>query len=252
MMKKISFVVAVLACFTTAQAQNLLTNGSFDMFTHTNGSAGPPPVMDVSTAPGWTMNANSPDMVDLAAQFQTGFANADNTGVGGTQPPGTGAGLWFRPFEGNQGGAGQPLATATLTQAVAAPSSGDYRLDFVAGIEGIVNFTAADFSVSLASSGTGGSGTVDLISEATMGNIIDGNIGGAASANPGGTPFSIILTGVTAGDMLTVTGQMTDGMDSGTNPQSGFLDSFSLTVVPEPASGLLILAGLFALTLRRR
>ena len=255
-MRRLLFCTATLCAMGAAPfvgAQNLLTNGAFDTFSHVNGSAGPPVVMDVSTASGWTLNASSPDGVDLAAQFQTGFANANNTGAGGTQSPGTGAGLWFRPFEGNQGGSGQPLADAVLTQSVVAPTTGDYRLDFVAGIEGIANFTASDFSVALSSSGSGGSASVDLVSAAASVPIVDGNIGGAASNNKGGTPFTLELFGVTAGDTLTVTGQMIGGEDSGVNPQSGFLDGFVLTVVPEPSSivlGLLAVTGIVAV--RRR
>ena len=241
---KISYLALALAVMATpAYAQNLLTNGAFDTFS----TATAP---DPTTAPGWDLAINTPDGTDRSAQFQTGFANANNTGAGGSQAPGTGAGVWFRAFEGDQGGVGDPLADATLTQSVVAAVAGDYRLDFVAGIEGIANFSVQDFSVSLASSGTGGSAAVDLVAES--GSITDGNIGGAASNNKGGTPFSIDLLGVSVGDTLTVTGRMLGGVDSGTNPQSGFLDNFSLTVIPEPTSLALAGIGIVALLSSRR
>ena len=193
----------------------------------------------------WVLTVNMPDGSDRAAQFQTGFANANNTGVGGTEAPGTGAGLWFRTFEGNQGGGGDPLAQATLTQSVVAPYSGSYTLNFVAGRE--VNFMASEYFVSLSSDGTGGTALVDLLTA----SIPDGNLGGAASPNPGGTPFSVSLSGVTAGDVLTVTAAVVDGFDSQIpGGQSGFVDSFSL--VPEPSSSLIAGLAMAGLAARRR
>lgn len=222
----------------TASATNLLVDGEFDLATSGSQTSGSP----------WVMTVNSPDGTDSAAQYQTGFANANNTGVGGTQAPGTGTGVWFRSFEGNQGGSGEPLALASVTQTVVAPSAGTYQIDFVAGRE--VNFMADEFSVRLYSQMTGNSAFVDLLSAA----IPDGNLGGAASGNPGGTPFSATLAGVPAGDMLTVIGLMVNGRDSQIpGGQSGFLDNFSVTLIPEPATAMLAsFAALACVTMRRR
>lgn len=194
---------------------------------------------------GWSLSANTPDGTNLAAQFQTGFANAQNTGVGGPEPPGTGTGVWFRSFEGNQGGSGEPLAQAVLTQSVFAPSDGDYTLDFVAGRE--TNFMARVFSVFLSTPSQ--TTMVDLLAAA----IPDGNLGGAASGNPGGTPFSLALTGVSAGELLTVTAVMLDGRDSQIpGGQSAFVDSFSLRI-PEPVTASLLGIALLGMAgLRRR
>ncbi|MCA9239730.1 MAG: hypothetical protein KDA37_06010 [Planctomycetales bacterium] len=194
----------------------------------------------------WQLIANTPDGTNLAAQFQTGFANAQNTGVGGPEPPGTGTGVWFRSFEGNQGGSGEPLAQAIITQSVVAPSDGLYTLDFVAGRE--TNFTARVFRVTLSTGSQ--SSSVDLLTAA----IPDGNLGGAASGNPGGTPFQLSLAGVTAGELVTITGGMLDGRDSQIpGGQSAFLDGFSLNVVPEPCASLLVGLAMIGLTgVRRR
>ena len=228
-----SAVFAVLGWANSVQA-TLLHDGNFSLAT--SGST--------TSNSNWTLITNMPDGTDLAAQFQTGFANAQNTGVGGPEAPGVGAGVWFRSFEGNQGGSGEPLADAVLTQSVSAPSDGNYVLDFVAGRE--VNFTARVFSVTLSTNSQ--SSTVVLLTAA----IPDGNLGGAASPNPGGTPFSLTLPGVTAGQLLTVTAVVLDGEDSQIpGGQSAFLDGFSLQV-PEPASASLVALGLVSLLGRRR
>lgn len=215
---------------------SLLVDGNFSLAT--TGSL-------TSNSP-WQLIANMPDGTNRGAQFQTGFANAQNTGVGGPEAPGTGTGIWFRSFEGNQGGSGEPLVQSIVTQSVVAPANGDYTLDFVAGRE--VNFTADAFIVMLSTLGQ--SDAVDLLTAA----IPDGNLGGAASPNPGGTPFSLALTGVTAGDLITVTGGIINGRDSQIpGGQSAFLDGFSLNFVPEPVSAsLLSIAFVGLLGLRRR
>jgi|GEM_PF-3193738 len=233
----IAAAVGIVAAAGVARA-NLLDDGNFSAATsgtQTSNSA-------------WVLTANAPDGTNESARFQTGFANAQNTGVGGSEAPGVGTGVWFRSFEGNQAGGGDPLATAALTQGVSVTNDGDYQLTFAAGRE--TNFTASEFFVMLSSSGTGGSDMVNLLTA----TIPNGNLGGAASTNPGGTPFTLMLTGVTAGDTLTVQASMINGQDALVNPQSAFLDSFSLVHVPipEPSSIALLVIGSTALLCRRR
>ncbi|MGE3182631.1 MAG: PEP-CTERM sorting domain-containing protein [Phycisphaerae bacterium] len=225
-------ISAVFASLTVAAhaGTDLLDDGSFNQAT-------PGGLISNSN---WLLTANFPDPnapMEEAAQFQGGFANAEN-GSGG--PGDGGNGIWFKSFLGMRAGDPNiPGADADITQSVMAPVDGDYILNFVAGRE--ANFTASEFYVSLSSDGTGGSSQIDLLTA----SMIAGNIGGAASPALGGNPFSLTLLGVSAGDMLTVSGVMVDGVDFNMpGGQSAFLDRFALTLVPEPSSiALLSLAG---------
>ncbi|MEM7147061.1 MAG: PEP-CTERM sorting domain-containing protein [Verrucomicrobiota bacterium] len=221
---------------SASEAANLLVDGNFSL-----AASG----AQTSNSP-WVLTVNFPDGSDDSAQFQTGFANSENTGVGGSEAPGTGAGVWFKPFEGNQTGGGDPLAQATLTQSIITTIGGIYELTFRAGRE--THFQASRFEVELSSSLLGTSDVVDLLTA----TIPNGNLGGAASTNPEGTEFTLSLSGVAPGDTLTVTARMVDGEDALVNPQSAFLDRFNLEVVPEPSQGILIALAALTLGVRRR
>jgi hypothetical protein len=45
---------------------------------------------------------------------------------------------------------------------------------------------------------------------------------------------------------------MIDGVNSDSNPQSAFVDDFSLTAIPEPGTMAMVLIGVGVLALRRR
>lgn len=243
-MKRLSMFAAACAIAmlaAQAQAQNLLIDGSFTLATD-GGTA--------SNSP-WTLTFNNPDPnnpTDTSAKFQDAFGNAENGIMG--DPDAAGTGLQFRSFLGERGGmtGGNFLkADADVTQNVIAPLSSDYRLDFRAARE--ADHLSDVLEVVISSSGTGGATTIDLLSAA----IPDGNIGGALSPNQGGTPFTIFLNGVTAGDTLTVTGRMVGGVDNvGGGGQSAFLDKFVLTAIPEPSSLALLSLGFVGFLGRRR
>lgn len=257
-------LAVVLMAATTASAQvNLLDDGSFD--DASNGGNDP-----VTNSDWQIITINKPDGTNPSFKFNTGFANSENTlngGLdGGTQNPGTGRGLWFRAFEGDQldsdpnacagdpnssgcGGAGEPLAQAEVAQTIVAPKNGDYTLKFRAAKEEF--FSAGTWDVTLSSDGTGGSDSIDLLTAPIdpLGNF---NVNRGPSTQGGGDVFFLSLTGVTAGDNITVSARMIDGVDANINPQSGMVDRFLLQV-PEPTSALLMgLASLGFVARRRR
>ncbi len=131
------------------------------------------------------------------------FQNAPWASTRGSQ------GVWFQGFAGSPGNP----ANTTLTQTITAADAGDYNLTFDANIE--VNFSATRFNITLSSSGAGGSDTVDLMTEATAFNSFN--------------EYTLSLTGVSAGDQLTVLVEMVDAaVPAPGASQSVLIDNFVL------------------------
>lgn len=230
-MKKVlvcGLALAALVAMTATQrvaAQNLLQDGLLD--TSVAGGGGAP-----GSNAFWTLT-NTGNAT--AAQFQGGFANSANP---------QGFGVWYRAFLGNA----QAPVSSTLSQSVPNAAGGKYLLQFDAVIE--QNFTATSMVATLSSSG-GPVATLDLLADKIpAGSSYTG--GGFANIGAATPPYNIVkslmLSGVNAGDTLTVSVAMTDGISGPTNPQSVVVDNFRLTRVPEPSS--LALAGLGVLALR--
>jgi hypothetical protein len=245
-MKQFLFVMAVISCVaamsTVANAQcgvlgvECLVNGNLDLGTPGSGT-GP------GTNPPWTVASNIPD----GAIFQPGFADNTLPGNGPTE----GLGIWYRAFRGG-GQSGNPPVDATLAQTtVPVTAGGTYALTFTRVVEN--NFTAASMLATLSSS-SGPSTSVDLLTKKVTAVTYTG--GGFNNIGITGAGYEInetlILSGVLAGDTLTVALAMVDGVDAGANPQSLVADRFSLVAVPEP--GTLTLVGLAVIGLlgRRR
>lgn len=216
MKKTLASIAITFLTISFANAQNLLEDPSFDLSTP-----------DTASNPFWILDVNMPDGVGLAAQFQDAPWASNPTGS-------PGIGLWMKAFEGNQAGGGDPPANATLYQDVTA-MAGDYELSFFYRKE--ANYQAESTTVELFENGTQ-IGLVDL-----------------TSADTGGIFEQFFLSGTTSGGTLRVQAKMVNGTDAMANPQSAMFDDFSLTVVPEPASGTLAglcLAAMVAMVFSRR
>lgn len=180
----------------------------------------------------WSLNVNFPDTeppspTEGSAQFQEAAWASNPNGT-------SGKGVWFKAFKGDPDpGIG---ADADLSQSVVATVSGDYSLSFYARKE--TNFTASVWDATVSSDGTGGSASLDLLT--------------AAPADGSWNQYFLSLTGVTAGDTLSVSVVMDNGVDAMANPQSAFVDDFDLHAIPEPASFALLGLGSLGMLLRRR
>jgi hypothetical protein len=217
-MKRFSLGVAVLsvAMFAATAHANLLDDGSFEL----GGPAGSP----------WSSTDNVPDGTDGSLEFSSSVWAASDGDVG----------IWFKSFEGQQDSA-DPPANAGISQSVAAPINGDYILTFQSARE--TNVSADSFPAVLSSDGTGGSASIELL---TAVYNDDGNM------NSDPTTFSLQLNGVTAGDNLTVSVDMINGIDSLANPQSLMVDNFVLNLIPEPTSLALFGLGVLGVMTTRR
>lgn len=118
-------------------------------------------------------------------------------------------GVWFRGFGGSPGDPG----AATLTQTVTAADAGEYTLRFDTRVEANFPTHVGDFRATISSSGTGGSETIDLI---------------AASPNTQYNTHTLSLEGVSAGDSLTITVEMTGATGAGEFQVSAMTDAFFL------------------------
>ena len=166
----------------------------------------------------WTLVESAPD--GLGAIFQDSFAASDGEN-----------GVWFRSFTGTSA----VPTSALLSQTMNNVAGGDYWLTFDAARE--EHFAASTWIATFSSSG-GLMSSIDL-NTAPM-NGPPSNM----FANP--TTFVLPLLGVTAGDDLTITVEMTGGTLALNNPQSAFVDNFRL-LVPEPSSLVFSALGLVAL-----
>lgn len=143
---------------------------------------------------GWSLVAE-----DDSAQFQQASWAASEGEIG----------VWFQGFRGSSSNP----ANARIAQTVTATEAGDYRLRFNARVE--QNFAAAidSFQVTISSNGTGGTQTFDILAAATDFNS---------------HTHTLELPGVSAGDQITITGEMLGAIGLGGSQRSGFLDGFYL------------------------
>jgi len=179
--------------FVPPTPTGLMDDGSFELATH-----------DTQTSnSSWVMTTES-DGTGESAVFQTAtFAASDGD-----------TGVWFKGFEGS-------VATpvdAQVTQVVTATDTGDYTLTFDAKAEANFASVVGGFQVTITSDGTGGSDTIDILTAAPDFLF---------------NTYTLNLTGVTAGDNLTIVAEMIDATGGPGPDLSGMVDLFVLTVVPD-------------------
>ncbi len=142
-----------------------------------------------------------------SAQFQTApWAASDGA-----------KGVWFQGFQGSPG---SPV-DAQVTQGVTAAAAGDYTLRFDAKVEENFPSVIGGFQVTITSDGTGGSDTIDVL---------------AAAPDFQFNTYTLTLSGVSAGDNLTIVAEMIDATGGVGPALSGMVDAFFLDELG-PSSG---------------
>jgi hypothetical protein len=219
---------------------NLLTNGNLDT----------PGVHESDVATGWTLIEGPP-----LANAATFALFADHTGAGGV-------GLWYRSFEGGLDPAGPSLVSAHLLQVVPGVVGQEYELSawfrfeaFYSG--GVTNLNAMGTDASDPSDGPPSSTQTYLALEfldaadALLPGSVVLDLRTTAQTN-GGDWLQHTISAVAPGDTVNiqVRASMVDGLlNPGVNPQSAFVDDFTLLAsgssVPEPSSSALLLIALY-------
>lgn len=222
--------LGLFVCAGSARAQNLLVNGDLD----------DPGIHESDVITGWTLveSRQSGDPVNSATAAS--FAN-HTPGPPTLPPPAVRVGLWYRSFAGTD----TDTVAADLFQAVPGTPGQPYWLRgwarFEANYPGGVAGDQTDTLFAIDFLGAGGT----VLSTSSIDLLANGQ------ANDGvwreHTVFGIAPAGTL---QVRARSSMVNGHVVTANPQSAFVDDFSLTV-PEPASlGLLALGG--ALLLPRR
>jgi hypothetical protein len=223
--------LGLFVCAGSARAQNLLVNGDLD----------DPGIHESDVITGWTLTESIQSGGAVNSATAASFAN-HTPGPPTLPPPAVRVGLWYRAFAGTE----TDTVNADLTQVVPGTPGQPYWLrgwsrfeaQFPGGVAGdqTDTFFAIDFL------GAGGS----VLSTAQIELLADGQ------TNGGGWREHTVLGIAPAGTLqVRARASMVNGHVAAANPQSAFVDDFSLTI-PEPAGlSALALAGA-ALAVRRR
>ena len=164
----------------------LLSDGGFELATHNSQASNS----------AWTVDAPNNTALFWG---EAGNTFAASTGL---------KGVWFRGFAGNPS---NPI-DASVRQVVVAPDDGDYTLQFDARVEQNLATVAGGLQITISSDGTGGADTTGNL--LTLAPDFDFNT------------YTLTLSGVSAGDQLTIRAEMLDAT-GGTGPAlSGMVDAF--------------------------
>lgn len=250
-MRFLTFVLLVAGLsLMPSPASSLLLNGNLDA----------PGLHEQDLATGWTL-LEGPGAAN-AATFAT---FADHT----TPAAGDGVGLWFRAFEGTTPTDPRPPVQAHLVQDVPAVPGLLYTMTGWARFE--ANWPGGfDF---LPSGGTGEpplpprwpAGTpsptrtefalefLDIADAVLPGSLVLDLHDDLGQTNDNQWHEHMLTAVAPAGAAsVRVRASMIDGVNSDSNPQSAFVDDFSLTAIPEPGTMAMVLFGVGVLAFRRR
>ena len=218
-----AMLAAPLAFAQPAASANLLLDPSFSASTNPNVSAAwtvVDPLYDaLAGAPGCSPFRS-------AVIQNSGFANNPGGDAG------TDSGVWFWPFFVAEAGCPNPEVTGSVEQTVAAVEGAEYELSAFFKVEPY--FTAIGLDLEL------------LFLDAGM-TLLGASSFDVLSAHPKDSSwaeyaFSAVAPTGTA--FATVRAIMTGGSLAQNNPQSAFVDDFSLTMTPVPVPAALGLFGL--------
>ena len=235
-------VFGSLILFPASAHAELLINGNLDL----------PGLHEQDLATGWTL------VEGPAANTATFATFANHTPAGAV-------GLWYRAFEGETVNDPRPRVNADLTQSVPGVPGLIYTMTgwarFEAGWPGGFD--------TLPSGGTGNSRWpedtpsptrtefalefLDATNQVLAGSVVMDLHDDLGQTNDNEWRQHTLMAAAPAGTVLVqVRASMIDGVNSDLNPQSAFVDDFSLTVIPEPASLGLCALGAGVLLARRR
>jgi PEP-CTERM motif len=254
----------VLSVSGLGQAQNLLINGVLD----------DPDVHETNIATGWVLQEGPfiPGTPPLVPDFNPDTASfarfADHTSSPAPAPgDGVGRGLWLRAFTGSAAQGGNQVF-AHLTQTVPGTPGAPYQMSawslFETHYAGGVDRLNADMTESIVDSMDGLDSPTDTFlalefldaANSVLPGSVEIELRADGQTNGAGWGQHFLSATAPAGTVLVqVRGSMIDGVaNPAANPQSAFLDDFSLSVIPEPATmalGLLGVLGLLGLVRRR-
>lgn len=235
---------------TSSPASSLLVNGSLDA----------PGLHEQDLATGWTL-LEGPGTAN-AATFAT---FADHT----TPAAGDGVGLWFRGFEGTTATDPRPAVQAHLFQDVIAAPGLLYTMTgwarFEANWPGGFDFLPSGGTVEPPVPPRWPAGTpsptrtefalefLDVADAVLPGSLVFDLRDDLGQTNDNQWHEHTLMAVAPAGTVsVRVRASMIDGVNSDANPQSAFVDDFSLTAIPEPGTMAMVLIGVGVLALRRR